>query len=53
MVDWSQHNQRHFMMNQTDGGMGGWTGGGMWRWPLIGVVVVILLVVIIINQSKK
>ena len=33
--------------------MGGWAGGGMWIWPVIGVVVVVLLVVIIINQSKK
>jgi uncharacterized membrane protein len=41
------------MMNQTDGWMGGWTGGGMWLWTVIGVVVVVLLVVIITNQSKK
>jgi len=41
------------MMNQTDGWMGGWAGGGMWIWPVIGVVVVVLLVVVIINQSKK
>jgi len=40
-------------MNQTDGWMGGWAGGGMWIWPVIGVVVVVLLVVVIINQSKK
>jgi hypothetical protein len=36
---------RHFIINQTD--------GGMWIWPVIGVAVVVLLVVIIINQSKK
>ena len=41
------------MMNQTNGWMGGWAGGGMWLWTVIGVVVVVLLVVIIINQSKK
>jgi uncharacterized membrane protein len=41
------------MMNQTNGWMGGWTGGGMWLWAVIGLVVVVLLVVIIINQSKK
>jgi uncharacterized membrane protein len=41
------------MMNQTDGWMGGWTGGGMWLWPVIGFVVVVLLVIIVINQSKK
>lgn len=37
------------MMNQT----GGWMGGGMWLWTVIGVVVVVLLVVVIIKQSKK
>ena len=41
------------MMNHTDGWMSGWSGGGMWIWPVIGVVVVVLLVVTIINQSKK
>lgn len=41
------------MMNQTNGWMGGWAGGGMWVWTVIGVVVVVLLVVVIINQSKK
>lgn len=41
------------MMNQTSGWMGGWAGGGMWVWTVIGVVVVVLLVVVIINQSKK
>jgi uncharacterized membrane protein len=40
-------------MNQTNGWMGGWAGGGMWIWTVIGVVVVVLLVVVIINQSKK
>ena len=41
------------MMNQTDGWMNGWSGGGMWILPVIGVVVVVLLVVVITNQSKK
>jgi hypothetical protein len=44
------------MMNQTDGwmgGMGGWMGGGMWIWTVIGVLVVILLVVVINKLSKK
>ena len=53
VVGWWQRNQRHFMMNQTDGWMSGWTGGWMWIWPVIGVAVVVLLVVVIINQSKK
>ena len=30
MVGWSERNERVFMMNQTNGWMGGWTGGGMW-----------------------
>ena len=53
-VSRSKHNERSFvLMNQTDGWMGGWTGGGMWIWPVIGIAVVVLLVVVIINQSKK
>jgi hypothetical protein len=59
MVDWSQRNKRSFMMNQTDmmnhtdGWMGGWAGGGMWIWTVIGVLVVVLLVVVIAKLSKK
>jgi hypothetical protein len=52
----SQRNERSFMMNQTDGwmgGMGGWMGGGMWIWTVIGVLVVVLLVVVINKLSKK
>jgi hypothetical protein len=29
VVSWSQQNERNFMMNNTDGAMGGWSGGGM------------------------
>src|ERR1017187_5298695 len=25
------------MMNRTDGWMGGWAGGGMWVWTLVGI----------------
>jgi len=32
---------------------GGWMGGGMWIWAVIGVVVVALLVVVIGKLSKK
>jgi uncharacterized membrane protein len=32
---------------------GGWMGGGMWIWTLIGVLVVVLLVVVINKQSRK
>ena len=40
-------------MNQTNGWMGGWSGGGMWIWAVIGVAVVGLLVVVISKLSKK
>jgi len=35
------------------GSMGGWAGGGMWIWTVIGVLVVVLLVMVISKQSKK
>ncbi len=41
------------MMNNTHDWMGGWTGGGMWIWTIIGVVVVVLLVVVISKLSNK
>ena len=53
MVGWSQRNQRLFMMNQTNEWMGGWSGGGMWIWAVIGVALVVLLVVAIGKLSKK
>ncbi len=40
-------------MNHTDGWMGGWSGAGMWMWPVIGVLVVVLLVIVISKQLKK
>jgi uncharacterized membrane protein len=49
----NKNNERLFMMNQTNGWMGGWTGGGMWLWTVIGVAVVVLLVVVISKLSKK
>ena len=49
----SQRNERNIMMNHTDGWMGGWAGGGMWIWAVIGVAVVVLLVVVIGKMSKK
>ena len=33
--------------------MGGWSGGGMWLWTVIGVLVVVLLVVVISKLAKK
>ena len=33
--------------------MNGWSGGGMWLWTVIGVLVVVLLVVVISKLSKK
>jgi uncharacterized membrane protein len=53
VADWSQRNERLFMMNQNGGWMGGWAGGGMWLWTVIGVLVVVLLVVVISKLSKK
>jgi hypothetical protein len=41
------------MMNQSNGWMTGWTGGGMWLWTVIGVGVLILLVVTISNLLIK
>ncbi len=40
-------------MNHNDGWMGGFSGGGMWLWTVIGVLVVVLLVVLINKLSKK
>lgn len=37
------------MMNHT----GGWMGGGMWIYWLIGVLIVVLLIVLIIKLTKK
>ena len=55
MADWSQHNERLLMMNQTDGwmGMGGWMGGGPWIWAVTATLVVVLLVVLIMKMSKN
>jgi uncharacterized membrane protein len=53
VVDCSYRNIRGFMMNHTDGWMGGWSGGGMWIWTVIGVAVVVLLVVAISKLSKR
>ena len=40
------------MMNHADGWMGGWTGGGMWFWTVIGILVGVLLF-FVIKLSKK
>jgi len=53
VAGWSQRNESRFIMNHTDGWMGGWSGGGMWLWTVIGVMVVVLLVVAISKLSKK
>ena len=49
VVGRSQCNERDLMMNYS----GGWMGGGMWIWMVIGVLVVVLLVVVINKLSKK
>lgn len=33
--------------------MSGWSGGGMWLWTVLGLVIVALLVVVISKLSKK
>jgi uncharacterized membrane protein len=38
-----------YMMDSS----GGWMGGGMWTWTVLGLVVVALLVVVIGKMSKK
>lgn len=40
-------------MDHADGGMSGWSGGGMWLGTLIGAAVVVLLIVVIGRMSKK
>ena len=39
------------MMNQ-DGWMHGWSGGGMWMWPIV-ILIVVLLVVLITRRSRR
>lgn len=53
VVGGSQRSERNYMMNNTNGWMSGWSGGGMWIWAVIGVAVVVLLVVVIGKMSKK
>jgi hypothetical protein len=48
-----RRNERNDMMNDTHGWMSGWSGGGMWVWTVIGIVLVALLVVVISKLSKK
>lgn len=51
---WPLRNESSFfMMNHTDGWMGGWGGGGMWLWPVLGTLLVVLLVVAIMKVAKK
>ena len=40
-------------MNQNDGWMSGWGGGGTWVWAVIGTLVVVLLLVVIVKLLKK
>lgn len=48
-VDRVQHNERHFMMNGTQG----WLSGGMWVWKVVGILIVVLLVVMVARLFKK
>jgi hypothetical protein len=49
MAGWSQRNERSFMMNH----LGGWMGGGMGIYTIIGVLLLVLLVVVIIKMFNK
>ena len=49
----AQPAQGHGMHDTDAGWMGGWAGGGMWLWTVIGILVVVLLVVVIVKLSKK
>jgi len=40
-------------MNHASGWMTGWSGGGMWVWPVVGVLLIVLLVIVISKASKK
>ena len=40
-------------MNHMDNWTNGWMGGGMWIWPVIGILLVVLLVVAISKLLKK
>jgi hypothetical protein len=39
--------------NMMDGGMHGWSNGGMWVWPVVGTLVAVLIVVVVIKLLKK
>jgi hypothetical protein len=41
------------MMNHSEGWMSGWENGGMWLWPVVGILVIILIVVVIMKLSKR
>jgi hypothetical protein len=53
MAGCSQRNERSFMMTHSGGWMGGWAGGGMWLWTVIGVLAAALLVVAVTKLAKK
>jgi hypothetical protein len=53
VVQRRRRNERNDMMNDTHGWMNGWSGGGMWVWTVIGIVLVALLVVAVSKLSKK
>ncbi len=52
-TDQQQSNWSESMMNQHNGPMTGWMGGGMWIWAAIGTLLVVLLVLAITKISRK
>ena len=50
------HNEKSYMRNlmyHTDGWGASWTGGYVWMWALITVLVVLLLAAVINRRSRK
>lgn len=40
-------------MRHANGWMTGWSGGGIWIWTVVGVLLVVVLVVVISKISKR
>jgi hypothetical protein len=40
-------------MNNMMSYTGGWMGGGMWLWPVIGELLIVMVIAVILKLSKK